>query len=65
MDQNGFTRRSVDTLQELGAFQAQANRNNRMFALHTTRNVIIYNKQRVKLDAPKEWEDLWNPRFKG
>lgn len=64
VDQNGWALEW--TPPELGAFAAQANRNNRMFALHTTRNVIIYNKQRVKpADAPKEWEDLWNPKFKG
>ena len=51
---------------ELAAVPPATNRNNRMFALHTTRNVIIYNKQRVKpADAPKEWDDLWNPKFKG
>lgn len=64
VDQNGWALEW--TPPELAAFPPGINRNNRMFALHTTRNVIIYNKQRVKpADAPKEWEDLWNPKFKG
>ena len=64
VDQNGWALEW--TPPELAAFPPAVNRNNRMFALHTTRNVIIYNKQRVKpADAPKEWDDLWNPKFKG
>ena len=64
VDQNGWALEW--TPPELAAFPPEVNRNNRMFALHTTRNVIIYNKQRVKpADAPKEWDDLWNPKFKG
>ena len=51
---------------ELGAFKAGVNHGNRMFAVHTTRNVIIWNKQRVKAaDAPKEWADLWDAKWKG
>ncbi len=51
---------------ELAAFPPAINHGNKMFALHTSRNVIIWNKQRVKpADAPKEWEDLWNPKWKG
>ncbi len=42
------------------------NHGNKTFAVHTSRNVIIYNKQRVKpADAPKEWTDLWDPKWKG
>jgi len=51
---------------ELAAFKPEDNRGNKMFAVHTSRNVIIWNKQRVKLaDAPKEWADLWDPKWKG
>lgn len=51
---------------EAAAFEPQANHNNRAFAVHTGRNVIIWNKQRVKpADAPKEWADLWDPKWKG
>lgn len=51
---------------ELAAFKPVVNRGNRMFAVHTSRNVIIWNKQRVKpADAPKEWADLWDPKWKG
>jgi hypothetical protein len=51
---------------ELSAFKPVINRGNKAFAVHTSRNVIIYNKQRVKpADAPKEWTDLWDPKWKG
>jgi iron(III) transport system substrate-binding protein len=51
---------------ELAAFKPEDNRGNKMFAVHTSRNVIIWNKQRVKpADAPKEWADLWDPKWKG
>lgn len=51
---------------ELSAFNPVVNRGNKMFALHTSRNVLIYNKQRVKpTDVPKEWSDLWDPKWKG
>jgi len=51
---------------ELSGFDPKINRDNKIFSLHTTRNVIIWNKQRVKpADAPKDWEDLWNPKWKG
>ncbi len=51
---------------ELSAFKPDINRGNKMFAVHTSRNVIIWNKQRVKAaDAPKEWTDLWDPKWKG
>ena len=51
---------------ELAAFKPVVNRGNKAFAVHTSRNVIIYNKQRVKpADAPKEWTDLWDPKWKG
>jgi iron(III) transport system substrate-binding protein len=51
---------------ELSAFNPAVNHGNKIFAVHTSRNVIIYNKQRVKpADAPKEWVDLWDPKWKG
>jgi len=51
---------------ELAAFKPEINRGNKIFAVHTSRNVIIWNKQRVKpADAPKEWADLWDPKWKG
>ena len=54
------------TQPELSAFNPIVNDGNKIFAVHTSRNVIIYNKQRVKpADAPKEWTDLWDPKWKG
>jgi iron(III) transport system substrate-binding protein len=51
---------------ELSAFNPIVNHGNKIFAVYTSRNVIIYNKQRVKpADAPKEWTDLWDPKWKG
>jgi iron(III) transport system substrate-binding protein len=51
---------------ELSAFKPEVNRGNKAFAVHTSRNVIVYNKQRVRpADAPKEWTDLWDPKWKG
>jgi iron(III) transport system substrate-binding protein len=51
---------------ELSAFNPSINYGNKAFAVHTSRNVIVYNKQRVKpADAPKEWSDLWDPKWKG
>lgn len=51
---------------ELAAFKPDVNYKNKMFAVHTSRNVIIWNKQRVKpADAPTEWADLWDTKWKG
>ena len=53
---------------ELKVFPAAVNfRNqNMMFNIQSTREVIIWNTQKVKpADAPKEWADLFDPRFKG
>ena len=51
---------------EFAAFPSAANYKNRMFTVQTGRNVIIWNKSRVKPDqAPKEWADLADPRWKG
>jgi iron(III) transport system substrate-binding protein len=39
---------------------------NMMFNVQTSREAIIWNTQRVKpADAPKEWSDLFDPRWKG
>lgn len=51
---------------ELAAFEPRINHGSKAFAVHTSRNVIIWNKQRVKpADAPQEWADLWDPKWKG
>lgn len=51
---------------ELAAYPARVNFRNRMFAVNATRNVIIWNKQRVRPnEVPKDWADLVDPRFKG
>ena len=51
---------------ELAAFKPESNHDNKAFAVHTSRNIIIWNKQRVKpADAPKEWADLWDPKWRG
>ena len=64
VDQHGWAAEWVPP--ELAAYPAAANHANRMFAVHTSRNVIIWNKQRVKpADAPREWSDLWDPKWKG
>ena len=37
-----------------------------LFNIQTAREAIIWNKQRVKpADAPKEWADLFDPKWKG
>lgn len=33
--------------------------------VHTNPNVFAYNKDLVKVDPPKSWAELWDPRFKG
>ncbi len=39
---------------------------NMMFNIQTAREAIIWNTQKVKAaDAPKEWADLFDPRWKG
>ena len=39
---------------------------NMMFNIQSTREVIIWNTQKVKAaDAPKEWADLFDPKWKG
>jgi iron(III) transport system substrate-binding protein len=53
---------------ELKAFPATVNYKNQnmMFNIQSTREVLIWNKQKVKAaDAPKEWTDLFDPKWKG
>lgn len=53
---------------ELKPFPAAANHEgkNMMFNIQTSREAIIWNKQKVKpADAPREWADLFNPKWKG
>lgn len=53
---------------ELKAYKPEANYQgkNMMFNIQTSREAIIWNKQKVKpADAPKEWADLFNPKWKG
>ena len=64
VDKNGWAAEWAPP--ELAAYRPPVNHGNRMFAVHTSRNVIIWNKQRVKpADAPTEWSDLWDPKWKG
>lgn len=51
---------------ELKAFPKEFNRDNLMFHVQTTREAIIYNTTKVKPeDAPKDWKDLFDPKWKG
>jgi iron(III) transport system substrate-binding protein len=53
---------------ELKNFRPGANYldKNVMFNIQTAREAIVWNTQKIKLtDAPKEWADLFNPRWKG
>ena len=53
---------------ELKSFPATVNyqSKNMMFNVQTSREAIIWNKQKVKpAEAPKEWADLFDPRWKG
>ena len=53
---------------ELKHFPAATNflKQNMMFNIQTSREAIIWNTQKVKpADAPKEWADLFDPRWKG
>ena len=52
---------------ELRAYPAKVNyqKKNMLFNIQTAREAIIWNTQRVRgNDAPKEWSDLFEPRFK-
>lgn len=51
---------------ELAQFPADVNRENLLFTLQYAREGIIYNKRLVKpADVPKEWTDLFDPKWKG
>lgn len=53
---------------ELKNFLPQANYQglNMLFNIQTTRDAIVWNKSKVKpANAPKEWADLFDPKWKG
>jgi iron(III) transport system substrate-binding protein len=51
---------------ELPNFPAEINNGNMMFALQDVREAIIWNKTLVSdAEAPKEWTDLFDPKWKG
>ncbi|MDF2812547.1 MAG: transporter substrate-binding protein [Microvirga sp.] len=51
---------------ELPNFPPEINEANKVFTLQYAREAIIWNKSKVKpADAPKEWTDLFNPKWKG
>lgn len=51
---------------EIGNFAPEYNQGDRLFTIQHARECIIWNKQQVRpADAPKEWEDLFDPKWKG
>lgn len=51
---------------ELPNFPPQMNKDNMLFTLQHAREAIIWNKNLVKdSEAPKEWADLFDPKWKG
>lgn len=51
---------------ELPNFPEEINEGNKLFTLQYAREAIIWNKTRVKpADEPKEWTDLFDPKWKG
>ena len=53
---------------EIQYYPVQGNYENKnmLFNINTAREALIWNKKKVKpADAPKEWVDLFNPRWKG
>ncbi len=51
---------------EIGNFDPAIIREGAGFALHQSRECIIWNRNLVRdADAPKEWEDLMDPRWRG
>ncbi|KAB0268876.1 ABC transporter substrate-binding protein [Microvirga brassicacearum] len=51
---------------ELPNFPPEINEANKVFTLQYAREAIIWNKSKVKpADAPKEWTDLFDPKWKG
>jgi iron(III) transport system substrate-binding protein len=51
---------------EIKNFPPEMNDDNQLFTLQFAREAIIWNKTLVKAaDAPKEWADLFDPKWKG
>ena len=51
---------------ELEHFPPEINTNDKLYTLQYAREAIIWNKTRVKdADAPQEWADLFDPKWKG
>lgn len=51
---------------EIGNFAPEYNEENMLFTIQHARECIIWNKQQVRpADAPKEWADLFDPKWKG
>lgn len=51
---------------EIGNFAPEYNEDNRLFTIQHSRECIIWNKAQVRpADAPKEWADLLDPKWKG
>lgn len=51
---------------ELKNFPAGTSKDDRLFAIQQAREAIVWNKNLVKdADAPKEWGDLFDPKWKG
>ena len=51
---------------QAAGFPKEMNVENKMFAVNQAREAIVWNTQRVKAaDAPKEWADLFDPKWKG
>lgn len=51
---------------ELPNFPPEVNQGNMLYTLQNAREAIIWNKSTVKpADAPKEWADLFDPKWKG
>lgn len=51
---------------ELPNFPAKYNQGDMLFTLSHAREVLLYNKSRVSAaEAPKEWVDLFDPKWKG
>ena len=51
---------------ELPNFPPEINKGNKLFTLQHSREAIIWNKNLVRpADAPKEWIDLFDPKWKG
>lgn len=51
---------------ELKKFPIDVNADNKVFTLQFIREAIIWNKTQVKpADAPKEWLELFDPKWKG